>query len=146
MSKPEQMLHVITLTPEEQLTIVLLSRSYLKIASKGLMKAVANDPKTLDSKWGKLCDLNDIIDELTQALPNPATFDGTPARLYYFSTGRLRRIITILEQYDTKTAIMENEALQIVDVHYDDLLKKIKESSNFTYTMGEIDQAVKAAR
>lgn len=147
--KQESLMHVVALSPEEQLTLVLLSKNYLKLMGKSYMHDLASGSATsgdADEKWRRWCRLSDVIEELTYQMPTAFNFDNARSRLLQYTSRGIKAIIKIANFYDPSNAAMESEAMQVVDANIDRLKAKLKESENFTFTRSEVEEAIRSHR
>jgi hypothetical protein len=137
------LMHIVALNPEEQLTVYLLFQIYLKLLTKMYMQDLADGNVSSDTCWNKFCSIFDRYQDLTESMATPYTLENSRPKLYHFNEVGIKQILKIMEVYDpAKVQNMDVEAIQVIEHNIDALHKKISLAASFSYTQEEVKRAV----
>ena len=139
-------MHVVTLSPEEQLTVKLVAQNYIKLITKMYMADLiqSNSEWDVPEKWNRFCRLFDGYEEMTHHMPTPYDMQHARTKLFNFTSRGMRQLLKMFETYNpAHTGNMEIEAIQIIESNIEQLKDKLTESSRHQYTEEEIRKALK---
>lgn len=141
---PDDLMHVVTLSAEEQLTVKLLAQNFVKIVTKLHMTDLlkSDNDKDLRDRWDRFCRTFDAYEELCHNMPTPYDMERAKTKLFNFSSRGMRQILKMFDTYNpAHTGNMETEAMQIIEANIDVLKTKMSESARYQYSANEVKAA-----
>lgn len=143
MKATEAQMHLLALNNIEQLTIRLLAQGYLKLLAKAYMNEI-HKGKEVESVWRQFLGSFQKIDDLTGGMCTTQQFENTPIKLFNFNDTGMQYLLKVIRSYSSAFVdCLEQDELGIVEEGYENLVKKVETSSQFTYSQEEIQAELK---